>query len=363
VLQCVAVCGRVLQCVAVYCSGVQCVAVRCSASHLTNIQHVSSGALQPLAVQAPFPSHFSGSQTHARTHTHIQAYTHAHSHAHTHSYTHTYTHTSTHTHTTHGQQLVAVPSSRGTIRLGPLSTTATHCNIHARQHTATHHNIQWLVVAPSSRGTIPLRPLTTTATHCNIHALQRTATHHNVHRLVAAPSSRGTVPLGPLTTTATHCNNTLQHTTTYSGLLQPLVVEALFPSDLSQPERLVEHNQFVPLLPVVPPSPLAATVTPQILSSGSRTTVSVTLRLSGRLPRDGVVQLELPAAFRINDGDTTAVIASSIAGAAGQMSIVSADVHSGVVNVRLDPAAQVSLALSITYFTHSHTHSHTHTHT
>jgi len=156
--------------------------------------------------------------------------------------------------------------------------------------------------------------------------------------------------------------NALQHTTTYSGLLQPLVVETLFPSDLSQPERLVEHNQFVPLLPVVPPPLLAATVTPQILSSGSLTTVSVTLRLSGRLPRDGVVQLELPAAFRINDGDTTAVIASSIAGAAGQMSIVSADVHSGVVNVRLDPAAQVSLALSITYFTHSHTHSHTHTH-
>ena len=77
----------------------------------------------------------------------------------------------------------------------------------------------------------------------------------------------------------------------------------------------------------------------QIFFAGARTSVSVDLQLSGRLPRAGIVEVQLPQAFRINDGDVTVVILSSVDGEAANMRVVDRDVEQGIVKVRIDPSA------------------------
>lgn len=121
---------------------------------------------------------------------------------------------------------------------------------------------------------------------------------------------------------------------TSSGPPGFMVIEALFPEAILQPDRLVEHDRSVPLLAVVSPPPQSASVTPLVLTAGSRTSLRVRLTISGRLPRSGIVEVILPAAFRINDGDSTAVIASTLNGQSATTRVLSTDIATGSVKVR-----------------------------
>jgi hypothetical protein len=133
----------------------------------------------------------------------------------------------------------------------------------------------------------------------------------------------------------------IRHTS--AGALDDLVMEVMFKQELNVRERLVEHNRAVPLLSVAAPTPSSASATAQELSAGSRTSISFEMRTSGRLPRAGMIAVVLPPAFRINDGDLTAVIASSITpsntGVSSQMRVEARDVQSGTVKLRIDPGA------------------------
>ena len=121
---------------------------------------------------------------------------------------------------------------------------------------------------------------------------------------------------------------------TSSGPPGFMAIEALFPEAILQPDRLVEHDRSVPLLAVVSPPPQFASVTPAVLTAGSRTSLRVRLTISGRLPRSGIVEVILPAAFRINDGDGTAVIASTLNGQSATTRVLSTDIATGSVKVR-----------------------------
>ena len=134
----------------------------------------------------------------------------------------------------------------------------------------------------------------------------------------------------------------IRHTS--AGALERLQLEAMFKQELNVRERLVEHNRSVPLLSVVSPSPFQTSAMPQELSAGSRTQISFEIQTYGRLPRSGIIFVVLPPAFRINDGDLTAVIDSSITGNPALdlrdvMTVEAGDVQSGIVKVRIDAAA------------------------
>jgi hypothetical protein len=88
------------------------------------------------------------------------------------------------------------------------------------------------------------------------------------------------------------------------------------------------------MLVVVSPLPQAASVTPAVWTAGSRTWLRVRLTISGRLPRSGILEVILPAAFRINDGDGTEVIASTLNGQSATTRVLSTDIATGSVRVR-----------------------------
>ena len=130
----------------------------------------------------------------------------------------------------------------------------------------------------------------------------------------------------------------LRHTR--AGPLDPVQVEALLPDTVS----VVEHNLSIPLMPVVAMgSELAETgllgikVTPQSLNAGVRTTLVVDVETRGRLPRTGIVEVKLPVAFRINDGDDTRVLTSTLNGTETDMQVVYTDTTNGIVHVQIDP--------------------------
>ena len=50
------------------------------------------------------------------------------------------------------------------------------------------------------------------------------------------------------------------------GALGLMVLETLFPEEPNVPDRLVEHNRSVPLLPVLSPGSVAAAAAPQVQS-------------------------------------------------------------------------------------------------
>ena len=129
----------------------------------------------------------------------------------------------------------------------------------------------------------------------------------------------------------------IRHTS--AGPLAAASIEILYPEEANAPDRFVEHEPAVPLLPVQALPLSVATVTPQVLSAGARTTVTVDAQISGRVLRSGLVRVELPAAFRINDGDATSVLDSSIDGEAAQMTVVARDAVRRRLDVRIDAAA------------------------
>jgi len=129
----------------------------------------------------------------------------------------------------------------------------------------------------------------------------------------------------------------LRHTR--AGPLDPVRIEALLPDTIS----VVEQNLSVPLMPVVAmgseladTGSLAITVTPQSLNAGVRTTLVVSVATRGRLPRTGIVEVKLPVAFRINDGDDTRVLTSTLNNTEVDMRVVYSDTPNGIVRVQID---------------------------
>ena len=128
----------------------------------------------------------------------------------------------------------------------------------------------------------------------------------------------------------------LRHTR--EGPLDPFRVEALYPDTTS----VVEQNLSIPVLPVIAKSSvlqggvLHITAKPQSLNAGVRTTLVVQVITRGRLPRTGIVEVKLPVAFRINDGDDTRVLTSTLNETEADMRVVYTDTSKGIVHVQID---------------------------
>ena len=126
----------------------------------------------------------------------------------------------------------------------------------------------------------------------------------------------------------------LRHTR--AGPLEDFQIEALFPDAIS----VVERNLSIPMPPVIAESSrfdgeLKMSVTPQSKNAGVRTTMLVNVETRGRLPRTGIVEVKFPPSFRIDDGDDTRVLSSTLNGTESDMQVVFSDASQGIVHVQI----------------------------
>ncbi len=123
---------------------------------------------------------------------------------------------------------------------------------------------------------------------------------------------------------------------TCATTLEPFQIRAL----LQDGVQVVAQNLSVPVAPVISQGSVSVAAKPSSRAAGVRTSMELTVEIKGRLPRTGVIELTIPNAFRLSDGDDTSVLQSEIGTSSttmlpAAMLVESLDVDRGVAYIRV----------------------------